>query len=68
MMNLHGRAACDVTSSSGCEQMVTESKHVDGEMLGLVVTDVPNIVGVRVGSPVRTSDHSVIFIDVVPFL
>ena len=31
----------------------------------MVLTDVPDLVGVRVGSQVGTSDHSVVLIDVV---
>ena len=34
-------------------------------MLDLILIDVPNVVGVQVGSPVGNLDHSVIFIDVV---
>ena len=45
--------------------MVTEPTHIDGKVLDLVLTDVPDIVGVRVGSTVGTSDHIAIFIDVV---
>ena len=50
---------------------VTEPTHIDEWVLDLVLTDVPDIVGVRVCSSVGTSDHSAIFIDVVldqPFL
>ena len=59
-INLHGRAARDFVSSSGCEQMVSEPTHIEGR-----VTDISDIVGVRVGSPVGTSDHSAVFIDIV---
>ena len=45
--------------------MVTEPTGIDGGVLDLVLTDIPDVVGVRVGSPVGTSDHSAIFIDVV---
>ena len=34
-------------------------------MLDLVLTDVAEVLGVRVGSPVVASDHSIIFKDVV---
>ena len=61
MTNGHGRVAHYFTSS-GCEQMVTEPTHIDGEVLELVLTDVPDIVGVQVGSPVRTSNHSAVFL------
>ena len=45
MTNLHGRAARDFASSSGCEQMVTELTHIDGGVLDLVLTDVPMLMG-----------------------
>ena len=63
--NVHGRAARDSASPLGCELMVTRTAHIDGGVLGLVLIDVPDIVGVRVGSLVGTSDHSALFIDVV---
>ena len=59
---MHGRAASDFASLSGCEQMVTEPTHLDRKVLDLVLTDVPDIVGVWCDSPVGTSDLSVIFI------
>ena len=62
---VHGRAALDYVSSSGCEQMVTEPTHIDGGALDLVLTSVHDLVEVRVGSPFGTSDHSAILIDVV---
>ena len=65
MANLHGRAAHDFASSSGCEQMIMEPTHIDVGELGLVLTVVPDVVGVRVYLPVETSDHSAIFIDVM---
>ena len=63
--NLHGRAARDFVSSSGYEQMVTEPTHIDGRVLDLVLTDIPDVVGVRVGSHVGTSDHIAVFMDIV---
>ena len=51
-----------IPCSSGCEQMVTEPTHVDGGVLDLVLTDVPDIIGVRVSSPGVPSDHSAVFI------
>ena len=60
---LHGRAACDLVSSSGCEQqMVMESTDIDRGVLHFVLTDVPDVVGVRVGLPVGISDHRFVFI------
>ena len=32
-MPLHGRAARDFASSSGCEQIVTDLAHIDGGVL-----------------------------------
>ena len=64
--NLHDTAARDLVSSSGCEQMATEPIHIEGEgVLDLLLTDVPDAIGVRVDSPVGTTDHSAVFITVV---
>ena len=63
--NLHGRAAREFVPSSACEQVITRPTHVEGEVLDLVLTDVPDVEGVRVSSPGKTSDHSAIFIDVM---
>ena len=62
---MHGRTARAFASSSGCEQMATEPIYIDGGVLDLLLTDVTDVVGVRVGSPVGTSDHSAVFIGVV---
>ena len=62
---MHGRPALDFASPAGCEQMVTESTHIDEGVLDLVLIDVYDIVEVRVGSPFGTSDHCAIFTDVV---
>ena len=58
-LDLHdGRAVRNFASSSlGCEQMVPEPIHIDGGVLDLVVTDGPDLVWVRVGSPVRTAGY-----------
>ena len=61
---VHGRAARDFTSSSGCEKMVKEPTYIDEDVLDLVPTDDPDLVGGRVVSPVGTSDHSAVFLDV----
>ena len=45
--------------------MVTEPTHIDGGVLDLVLTDVPDIVEVRVGTPVGTSGYSAVFMNVV---
>ena len=62
---VHGRTARDIASSSSCNQMLTETTHIDGGLLDLVLTDAPELVGIRVGSSVGTSNHSAVFIDVV---
>ena len=62
---LLGRAARDFASSSGCEQMVKKPKHIDRIVSALVVTDVPDLVKVWVGSPVGISDHRTVFKNVV---
>ena len=49
---LHGRAALDYASSSGCEQMGAEPTHIDVGVPGLVLTSVHDLVEVRVDSPV----------------
>ena len=41
--------------------MVTEHTHIHKEGLDLVLTDVPVVVGVRVGSPFGASDSSIVF-------
>ena len=64
LRSTHGRATCDVASSTGCEQIVTEPTHIKRGALNLAMTDVSDLVGVRVGSPVRTSDHSAVFLNV----
>ena len=48
MTTVHDRAAVNFASSSNCEQMVTEPTHIGGGILDLVLTDVPDHVGVRV--------------------
>ena len=41
----------------GCEQLVRGPTHIAGNRLYLVMTDVPDIVDVVVGTPLGTSDH-----------
>ena len=66
MTILPGRAPRDFAPSSGCEQMVTEpAQKIDGRVLDLVLTDVLDLVGVQVGLPVGTSDHTTVSRDVV---
>ena len=45
---LCSKTAYDFASSSGCEQMVMKHTHI-GCIFVLVLTDVPDLVGVRVG-------------------
>ena len=56
----HGLSAYDLSSVSGCDQLVSEPTHVSGNCLDLIFTDVPGVVTIHVGSPVGTSDHSYI--------
>ena len=39
----------DCALSSGCEQMVADPTHIDGGVLDLVATDIPDVVEVRFG-------------------
>ena len=55
--NRHGRDAPEFCNLSGCEQLVPCPTHSAGSRLVLVMTDVPNIVDVVVGTPFRASDH-----------
>ena len=64
-VNLHGRAARHFASSSSWEQMITEATYIDGGVIDLVPTNVPDVVGVWVGLPVTTSDLSAVFMDVL---
>ena len=64
MMNVHIRAALDFASSAGCEQFVTEPIHTDEWVFDLMLTDVHNLVEVRVGLPVGSTNHD-IFLDAV---
>ena len=45
--------------------MIIEPLHIVERVLDLVLTDAPDLVEVRVGTSVGTSDHSVIFMDIV---
>ena len=53
----HGRDAHDFYNLSGYEQLVCCPTHIAGNRLDLVITDVPEIVGVFFGTPQGTSDH-----------
>ena len=60
----HGIAALDFSNLSGCEQLISEPTHQSGNRLDLVLTDVSGIVACGVGSPIGSSDHSLIKINV----
>ena len=53
----HGLDALDFCNQSGCEQLVPCPNHIAGNRLDLVMTDVPDIVNVVVGTPLETFDH-----------
>ena len=56
----HGRDAPDFFNLSGCEQLVRCPTHIAGNRLNLVMTDVPDIVDVFVGTTLGTSDHCIV--------
>ena len=51
----HGRDAFDFCHLSGCEQLVRCPAHIADNRLDLVMTDVPDVVDVFVGTPLSTS-------------
>ena len=53
----HARDALDFCNLSGCEQLVRRPTLSAGNRLDLMMTDVPDIVDVVVGTPLGTSDH-----------
>ena len=54
----HGLVVHDFCNLSGCEHAVLCCPtHIAGNRLDLVMTDVPDIVDVIVGTPLSTSDH-----------
>ena len=56
--NRHGVAAFDLSTVSGCDQLVVSPTHARGGALDLLMTDVPNLVRVSVVAPIGNSDHS----------
>ena len=56
--NRHGVAAFDFGTMSGCNQLVVGSTHARGGTLGLLMTEVPDIIWVCVVAPIGNSDHS----------
>ena len=53
----HGHDALDFYHLSGCEQLARGPTYFSGKRLDLVLTDVPDIVDVFIGTPTGTSDH-----------
>ena len=56
----HGRDVLDFCNLSGCEQLERGATYIAGDRLDLVMTDVPHIVDVVVGTPLGTSDHCLV--------
>ena len=56
--NRHGVAAFDFATVSGCDQLVVGPTHARGGTLGLLMTDVPDLVWVAVVAPIGNSDYS----------
>ena len=52
-----GRSALDFCTLTDTSQLVQQPTHTGGNQLDLVMTDVPDIVNVSVGTPIGTSDH-----------
>ena len=53
----HVRDALDFCNLSCCEQLVLCPTHIAGNRLDLVMTNVPDIVDVFIGTPLGTSGH-----------
>ena len=58
--NVHGHAAKDFATNSGCEQLIVKATHIGGNCLDLLFTDCPGIVTADVGGTIGSSDHSFI--------
>ena len=56
--NRHRIAAVYFATISGCDQLVVGPTHARGGTLDLLMTDVPDHVGVAVVAPIGNSDHS----------
>ena len=56
--NRHGVAAFDFAIVSVCDQLVDGPTHARGGTLGVLMTDVPDLVWVDVVAPIGNSDHS----------
>ena len=58
MTNSHGVAAFDFAIVSSCNQLVVGPTHARGEILNLLMTDVPDLIQVAVVAPIGDSAHS----------
>ena len=56
--NSHGFSALDFANSAGFEQLVSQPTHTGGNVLDLVLTDVPGLVCVDVFAAIGSSDYS----------
>ena len=56
----HGLRALDISSESGCEQIICKLIHRSDNCLDLLITNSPGVVADSVGTPIGTSDHSAI--------
>ena len=54
----HGIAALDFATVSRCDQLVDDPTHARGGTLGLLMTDVPDLVRVAIVAALASSDHS----------
>ena len=56
--NRHGVAAFHFETVSGCNPLVVGPTHARGGTLDLLMTDVPDLVGVAIILPIGNSDHA----------
>ena len=56
--NRYGIGAFDFATVSGCDQLVVGPTHACGGTLDLLMTDVPDLIGVAIVTPIGNSDHS----------
>ena len=56
--NRHEVAAFEFATVSGCGPLVVGQTYARGGTLGLLMTDVPDLVWVAVVAPIGNSDHS----------
>ena len=53
----HGRSALEFTNAAGLNQLINQPTHTSGNILDVVLTDVPGIVEAEVTTPIGSSDH-----------